>query len=204
MNFSQSGDRPERERDPALRDDPLQSRLAGVFLPQSWLGRPKVKAPSAHCRNRSDSDIAILRDNAHLAAEPEIIGYNSLSKVAHSDDLGIRNYFIFVPVVRLYPKRNPRMMKIAFAVAIAAAVLTPAPLLVGTIPAEAQTLRMAQGVDVQIGRDRDRPRRNDSDVTVGIGSGGVTVGPRQNCRMVTTTVERSDGRSITRKERRCD
>ena len=31
------------------------------------------------------------------------------------------------------------MMKIAFAVAIAAAVLTPAPLLVGTIPAEAQT-----------------------------------------------------------------
>ncbi|MEA2962116.1 MAG: hypothetical protein QOI46_2214 [Alphaproteobacteria bacterium] len=96
------------------------------------------------------------------------------------------------------------MMKIIFAVAIAAAVLTPAPLLVGTTPAEAQTLRMAQGVDVQIGRDRDRPRRNDSDVTVGIGSGGVTVGPRQNCRMVTTTVERSDGRSITRKERRCD
>ena len=132
------------------------------------------------------------------------IGDNSLSKVAHSDDLVIRNYFIFVPVVRLYPKRNPRMMKIAFAVAIAAAVLTPAPLLVGTNPAEAQTLRMAQGVDVQIGRDRDRPRRNDSDVTVGIGSGGVTVGPRQNCRMVTTTVERSDGRSITRKERRCD
>ena len=42
------------------------------------------------------------------------------------------------------------------------------------------------------------------DVTVGIGSGGVTVGPRQNCRMVTTTVERADGRSITRKERRCD
>ena len=95
------------------------------------------------------------------------------------------------------------MMKMTFAVAIAAAVLTPAPLLVGTIVAEAQTLRVAQGVDVQIGRDRDR-RRNDSDVTVGIGSGGVTVGPRQNCRMVTTTVERSDGRSITRKERRCD
>ena len=43
------------------------------------------------------------------------------------------------------------MMKIAFAVAIAAAVLTPAPLLVGTNPAEAQTLRMAQGVDVPSG-----------------------------------------------------
>ena len=82
------------------------------------------------------------------------------------------------------------MMKIAFAVAIAAAVLMSAPLLVGTIPAEAQNLKMAQGVDVQIGRDRDRPRRNDLDVTVGIGSGGVTVGPRQSCRMVTTTVER--------------
>ena len=99
------------------------------------------------------------------------------------------------------------MMKITFAVAIAAAVLMPAPLLVGAIPAEAQYLKMAQGVDVQIGRDRDdrdRRRRNDSDVTVGVGPGGVTVGPRQNCRMVTTTVERGDGRTITRKERRCD
>ena len=96
------------------------------------------------------------------------------------------------------------MMKISLAVAIAAAVLTPAALLVGTFPAEAQNLKMAQGVDVQIGRDRDRSRRNDSDVTVGIGPGGVTVGPRQNCRMVTTTVDRADGRSITRKERRCD
>jgi hypothetical protein len=40
--------------------------------------------------------------------------------------------------------------------------------------------------------------------TVGIGPGGVTIGPRRNCRMVTTTVERDDGRTITRKERRCD
>jgi hypothetical protein len=66
---------------------------------------------------------------------------------------------------------------------------------------------MAQGIDVQIGRDRDdrdRRRRNDSDVTVGVGPGGVTIGPRQNCRMVTTTVEGDDGRTITRKERRCD
>jgi hypothetical protein len=99
------------------------------------------------------------------------------------------------------------MMKIAFAGAIAAAVLVPAPLLVGTIPAEAQNLKMAQGVDVQIGRDRDdrdRRRRDDSDVTIGVGPGGVTVGPRQNCRTVTTTVQRDDGRTITRKERRCD
>ena len=99
------------------------------------------------------------------------------------------------------------MMKIALATALAAAVLMPAPLLVGTIPAEAQNLKMAQGVDVQIGRDRDdrdRRRRNDSDVTVGVGPGGVTIGPRQNCRMVTTTVERDDGRMVTRKERRCD
>jgi hypothetical protein len=99
------------------------------------------------------------------------------------------------------------MMKITFAMAMAAAVLMPAPLLVGAIPAKAQNLKMAQGVDVQIGRDRDdrdRRRRNDSDVTVGVGPGGVTIGPRQNCRMVTTTVERDDGRTITRKERRCD
>jgi hypothetical protein len=146
--------------------------------------------------------IATLRDNA--VAKPAPINGGSLSKIAHSMICESRNRFIFVPVGYLYsPKRrNPPMMKIAFAVAIAAAVLIPAPLLVGTTPAEAQNLKMAQGVDIQIGRDRDR-RRNDSDATVGIGPGGVTVGPRQNCRMVTTTIER-DGRTITRKERRCD
>ena len=98
------------------------------------------------------------------------------------------------------------MMKISFAAALAAAALMPAPLLVGTLPAGAQNLKMAQ-VDVQIGgrdRDRDRRRGNDSDVTVGIGPGGVSVGPRGNCRTVTTTVERSDGRTVTRRERRCD
>jgi hypothetical protein len=99
------------------------------------------------------------------------------------------------------------MVKIAFALAAAGAVLMTAPLLVGTVPAKAQNFKMAQGVDVQIGRDRDdrdRRRRNDSDVTIGVGPGGVTVGPRQNCRTVTTTVQRDDGRTITRKERRCD
>ena len=107
------------------------------------------------------------------------------------------------------------MTKIAFAVATAAAVLMTAPLLAGTIPAKAENLKMAQGVDVQIGRDRDdrdrrrddrdSRRRNDPDVTVGVGPGGVTVGPRprENCRTVTTTVEQ-EGRTITRKERRCD
>ncbi len=96
------------------------------------------------------------------------------------------------------------MMKITLAVVAATAVLTTAHV---ATPAKAQGVKMAQGVDVQIGRDRDdrdRRRRNDSDVTVGVGPGGVTIGPRQNCRMVTTTVERDDGRTITRKERRCD
>ena len=100
------------------------------------------------------------------------------------------------------------MMKIAFAVAAAAAVLTTAPLVT---PAKAQGIKMAQGVDVQVGRDRDdrydrdrRRGRYDSDTTVGLGPGGVTIGPRQHCRMVTTTVEGDDGRSITRRERRCD
>ena len=88
------------------------------------------------------------------------------------------------------------MMKIAFVAAAALAVLTTAPL---TIPAK------AQGVDVQLGRDRDDSyrQRRDSDATVGIGPGGVTIGPRQRCRMVTTTIERGD-RTITRRERRCD
>jgi hypothetical protein len=89
------------------------------------------------------------------------------------------------------------MMKITLAVAAAAAVLTTAPLV---------TPAKAQGVDVQIGRDRydryDRDRR--SDTTVGLGPGGISVGPRQRCRMETTTIERDDGRTITRKERRCD
>jgi hypothetical protein len=99
------------------------------------------------------------------------------------------------------------MRNIAFALAAAGAVLMTTPLLVGTVPAKAQNLNMAQGVDVQIGRDRDdrdrRPRR-DSDVTIGVGPGGVTVGPREHCRTVTTTVQRDDGRTITRRERRCD
>ena len=99
------------------------------------------------------------------------------------------------------------MMKIAFAVAAAAAVLTTAPLVT---PAKAQGAKMAQGVDVQVGRDRDdrydrdRRGRYDSDTTVGVGSGGVTIGPRRHCRYETTTVERDDGRTFTRRERRCD
>ena len=98
------------------------------------------------------------------------------------------------------------MMKITLAVAAAAAVLTTAHV---ATPAKAQGVKMAQGVDVQIGRDRDdrydrdRRGRNDSDTTVGIGPGGVTVGPRQRCRIETTTIER-EGRWITREERRCD
>jgi hypothetical protein len=87
------------------------------------------------------------------------------------------------------------MMKIAFVVAAAVAVLTTAPL---ATPAKAQELKMAQGVDIQIGRDRyDRSDRYDRDRR------GVTIGPRQRCRMVTTTIERGD-RTITRRERRCD
>ncbi|HWL19716.1 MAG TPA: hypothetical protein VNS33_08625 [Bradyrhizobium sp.] len=96
------------------------------------------------------------------------------------------------------------MLKITLAVMAAATVLTTTPLI---IPANAEGVRMAQGVDVQIGRDRDRDYRYDRDrrdVTVGVGPGGVSVGPRERCRTVTTTVEREDGRMVTRKERRCD
>ena len=101
------------------------------------------------------------------------------------------------------------MMKITLASVAAAAamlMLTTAPL---ATPAKAQGVKMAQGVDVQVGRDRDRYDRDrrgryDSDTTVGVSPGGVTVGPRQRCRMVTTTVEGDDGRRITRQERRCD
>ena len=99
------------------------------------------------------------------------------------------------------------MMKITLAAAAAAAVLTTAPVVA---PAKAQGVKMAQSVDVQVGRDRDyrddRDRRynRDRDTTVGVGPGGVTIGPREHCRMVTTTVERDDGRTFQRRERRCD
>jgi hypothetical protein len=100
-------------------------------------------------------------------------------------------------------------MKIALAAAAAAAVLMTATFVT---PAKAQDVKMAQ-VDVQTGRhldergplyDNDRRRRYDSDATVGVGPGGVIIGPRQRCRMETTTIERDDGRRITRRERRCD
>jgi hypothetical protein len=100
------------------------------------------------------------------------------------------------------------MMKITLSVAAATVMLTTAPLIT---PTKAQGIKMAQ-VDMQTGRhyeDRDpgyyRDRRGyDSNATVGVGPGGVTVGPRQRCRTVTTQVERDDGRMITRRERRCD
>ena len=99
------------------------------------------------------------------------------------------------------------MMKIARGVLAAAAVLT-APLFT---PAKAQGVKMTQ-VDMQTGRhldDRDpgyyRERRGyDSNATVGVGPGGVTIGPRQRCRMETNTIKRDDGRRITRRERVCD
>jgi hypothetical protein len=95
------------------------------------------------------------------------------------------------------------MMKIAVSVAAAAAVLMNA-----LLATPAKAVKMAQGVDVQVRRDRDdyrydRDRRYDRETTVGIGPGGVTIDPRQRCRVETTTIER-DGRWITREERRCD
>jgi hypothetical protein len=101
------------------------------------------------------------------------------------------------------------MVKI-FAFVVAAVALMTAP---PFTPAKAQSIKMAQ-VDMQ-GRhfdDRDpssyygeRRRRYDSNnPTVGVGPGGVTIGPRRHCRMATTTIERGDGRRITRRERVCD
>jgi hypothetical protein len=102
------------------------------------------------------------------------------------------------------------MKMIVLFVATATVLSTAAPLFAGPISANAGTFQIAQGgVDVQVGRDRDRDRdehrdRRDSGVTIGVGPGGVRVGPREHCRNVTTTVQRDDGRTVTRKERRCD
>jgi hypothetical protein len=101
------------------------------------------------------------------------------------------------------------MKRIALALATAAIVFTAGSSFGGVISAKAENLKMAQ-VEIQVGRDRDvregrsyRDRR-DSGATVGVGPGGITVGPRERCRTVTTTVERDDGRRVTRKERVCD
>jgi hypothetical protein len=106
------------------------------------------------------------------------------------------------------------MKRIALAVATAAIVFTAGSSFGGVVPAKAENLKaenlkMAQ-VEIQVGRDRDlreershRDRR-DSGATVGVGPGGIVVGPRERCRTVTTTVERDDGRRVTRKERVCD
>jgi hypothetical protein len=101
------------------------------------------------------------------------------------------------------------MIRLALAAATAAAVFTAASSFVA-VPAKAENLKMAQvGVEIGVGQDRGvreervRRERRDSDVTVGVAP-GVRVGPRDHCRMVTTKVERNDGSSITRKERRCD
>ena len=73
-----------------------------------------------------------------------------LPKLLRSLNNSPRNLFTFVPVVCLYESKEELMMKIALTAALAAAVLLPGPLLVGSIPAEAQNLKMAQ-VDVQAG-----------------------------------------------------
>jgi hypothetical protein len=97
------------------------------------------------------------------------------------------------------------MMKIACIVA--AAALTTVPLVT---PAKAQGTKMAQ-VDMRTGLHIDDPahystghRRYDSNATVGVGPGGVTNGPRQSCRVATTTIKLDDGRRTTRKERVCN
>jgi hypothetical protein len=97
------------------------------------------------------------------------------------------------------------MMKIALLV-VAAGVLTTDPLVT---PVKAQGVKMAQ-VDMQTGLHLDDPahysrdrRRYDSNATVGVGPSGVTIGPRQRCRME-TTIKRDDGRRITRREHICN
>jgi Spy/CpxP family protein refolding chaperone len=84
------------------------------------------------------------------------------------------------------------MMKITLAVTAAAFIVTATPLLAESASAQSENLNLAQ-VQVAPG--------------VEVGPGGVTVGKKhkkQRCRTVTTTEETADGRTITKKERRCE
>ena len=90
---------------------------------------------------------------------------------------------------------------------VAAAVLMAGPHLT---PVKAEGVKVAQ-VDMRTGLHIDDPanysrdhRRYDSNATVGVGPGGFANGPRQSCRLVTTTIKQDDGRRITRKERVCN
>jgi hypothetical protein len=95
------------------------------------------------------------------------------------------------------------MRKMIFAVTAALAALTAVP----ADAAGADNTKVAQ-VDVQIGPggpDRAyRERRDDPDLSDGAGPGGVSARPGQHCREVSTTVEDDDGRTVTRREQRCD
>ena len=83
---------------------------------------------------------------------------------------------------------------------VAAATLMAA---LGT-PAKAQVdMRTGLHIDDPAHYSKDH-RRYDSNATVGVGPGGFTNGPRQSCRLATTTIMRDDGRRITRKERVCN
>jgi hypothetical protein len=139
-------------------------------------------SPQADWRGRKNVSGGLCRVSL-FGLDPLAIGgrqtdplpYDPLSIIFLIDNHGWRG-------LRRAEQSGP-MMRIAFVLAAAAVVLliTAPP----AAPAKAQDLKMAQGVDVQIGRDRydryDRDRR--SDTTVGIGPGGVTIGPRQRCRM---------------------
>jgi hypothetical protein len=99
-------------------------------------------------------------------------------------------------------------MKIMRCAMTAVAMIGSVPVLVVAVPANGENLKMAQ-VDLQVGPRRDRDwdnqyrygRERDSGVTIGIGPRGARA---QHCRTVTTHIRRSDGREITRRERRCD
>jgi len=112
------------------------------------------------------------------------------------------------------------MKKIALAATTAAAIISIS--VAGAVAAKAEQLKMAQGVDVQIGHDRqdngrrdqqDNGRRDQQDngrrdqnpgFSVGVGPNGISVGPKRRCHTVTIIEERPDGRRVRTTERRCD
>jgi hypothetical protein len=150
-----------------------QARSGPVSLFRFWIGGPNASLPRHIPGTDQPLTLTPPDSESPLAAESVPIDASGLYKIAHSVDgngsgkgnpatakfkSGQKkwNLFILVPIVCLYGlRRNPHMMKITFAVAIAAAVLMPAPLLVGAIPAEAKNLKMAQ----RRCSDRAGPRR---------------------------------------------
>jgi len=101
--------------------------------------------------------------------------------------------FSYLCPLCVYTAQNPHMMKITFAVAIAAAVLMPATSLAGAIPAEAQNLKMAQGSMFRSGGTATTGTAADGMIQMSPSASAQAVSPSAHGKTVAWSPLRSNG-----------